>query len=136
MIGIKQLVLTQRAHGETTVLQMPNLDAVISLKMFGREPLTSATRSDSDAKPLALSKFSRSVFREKFRPNNGDQSDIWTYEKYAKGLDNREYIVARYSPAGNFQGQFHTNLEAASCAATNSCMSTDYSQIGNTCTGK
>jgi len=53
--------------------------------------------------------------------------------QYSKGLDNREYIVARYSPPGNFGSTYHTNLEANACADTNSCISTDYSQIGNNC---
>ena len=52
-------------------------------------------------------------------------------KKYAKGLDNREYVVARYSPPGNFMTQFHTNIEAQSCSDT--CSSTDYANLGNNC---
>ena len=51
--------------------------------------------------------------------------------KYAKGPDNREYVVARYSPPGNFNTQFHTHLEAQSCSGT--CSSTEYADIGNNC---
>ena len=65
-----------------------------------------------------------------------NHNKFYESKKYSKGLDNREYIVARYSPPGNVGTRYHTNLEANACAATNSCMSTDYSQIGNNCNGK
>merc|ERR1711920_201277 len=36
--------------------------------------------------------------------------------QYAKGADDREYVVARYSPPGNFQTMYHTNLEGNTCS--------------------
>ena len=59
------------------------------------------------------------------------EQSSYILEKYAKGPDNREYVVARYSPPGNFISQFHTNLEAQFCSDT--CASTEYASIGNTC---
>ena len=131
MTGIRQLALTSHVLSVITAPPMLNSDVDISLKTSGRVPLTYAIRSDS-RDTFVHATMSVQIFR------NRQQSLKKFYEskKYSKGLDNREYIVARYSPPGNVGTRYHTNLEANACAATNSCMSTDYSQIGNNCNGK
>ena len=53
--------------------------------------------------------------------------------QYSKGPDNREYVVARYNPAGNVNTQYHLHIEASSCAATNTCESHAYTHIGDNC---
>ena len=126
MTGIRQLALTSHVLLAITAPPMLNSDVDISLKTSGRVPLTYVIRSDSKVNmPI-----------QNLRNHQQSLKTFYESKKYSKGLDNREYIVARYSPPGNVGTRYHTNLEANACAATNSCMSTDYSHIGDNCNGK